>query len=74
MLFPAQCRAVDEAGGVDAEAVHVQHGDEEGEGLQNSERAVDEDEVPVRALGRRLVGAASKLLLCHVRIFLREEY
>ena len=49
---------MDEARGVDAEAVHVQHGDEEGERLQNSQRAVDEDEVSVGALGRRLVRAA----------------
>ena len=35
----------------------MQHGDEEGDGLQDAEGAVYEDEVAVGALGRRFVGA-----------------
>ena len=35
----------------------MEHGDEEGDGLQDAEGAVDEDEVAVGALGGRFVGA-----------------
>ena len=58
MIIPAERGAVDEGGCGDAESVHVEHGDEEGERLQDAQGAVDDHEVAVRALRRRLVRAA----------------
>ena len=49
---------MDEGGGGDAESVHVEHGDEEGERLQDAQRPVDHHEVTVSALRGRLVRAA----------------
>ena len=49
---------MDEGGGGDAESVHVEHGDEEGQRLHYAQRAVDHHEVAVRALCGRLVRAA----------------
>ena len=49
---------MDEGGCGDAESVHVEHGDEEGQRLQDAQRPVDHHEVPVRALRGRLVSAA----------------